>query len=757
MRERKVLPRGSLLGALLLTLLWGPGCGDTGGAPAVEVDPPEEGAAEELDGAFVAVPRTVSAEVKRQAEQKLEGVVEDSGTSFYLAIRKSELGQRWFLSAYLTQNHPGGVYYNAASSLGTRVVSFKEQNGKLFVLDVDDRKVISDVFEPQVLVEAYPIVTDHAPFNRRRSSDKYVLIDPTAGFNRFGVMGDLNASLLQAHFQVELSFAQRLRPIADGVTFEQVFTGYSNLPDDLAPLFLEENPFRTSGTLSVALRRYKESPGYVPTPPPDVEHYFLSEEKLIPNTGSYTEQVASKWAIYPGMTPIRWNITSSIHTVQNDPRFQEYDVVGAVKRGIENWNTAFGFKALEAVVADGSRDFGDDDENYLIFDPDPWTPFAFANWRSNPNTGEVRGASVYMSNIWLETAHLDFEGDVDALAAERPVHPLRLTWSGMGGQALCDMRKEARVASTETAGLAPPGTPLTKKQKVEAHLTQLVLHEIGHTLGLRHNFAGSNIYDGSATGRRSSSVMDYTSDLDNVYGDMPGPYDVQAVRYLYGLSPDLPTYPFCTDPDTRVDPTCNRYDRFDEPLTKFYVPALHQALAQLMAASPATYPRLAYLFNTNANSVFQFVRAGSASTQLLAYQLALQTVRPPLVVPPGAPALHAQRADDLARRLLSRLYLDPAAERGVFSANPSNATALLSAVLTDVQAILLNTDGVRGYAARRTMVDILKAQQTLASYSTLASARDTLTAQLPSLGADDRLQTADLIARITAALSPYYR
>src|SRR5438445_12872950 len=55
--------------------------------------------------------------------------------SFYLAINKSELGKKYFLSAYITQYFPGAVAYGAARSLGTRVVSFRVQNGKLFVFD----------------------------------------------------------------------------------------------------------------------------------------------------------------------------------------------------------------------------------------------------------------------------------------------------------------------------------------------------------------------------------------------------------------------------------------------------------------------------------------------------------------------------------------------------------------------------------------------------------------------------------------------
>jgi hypothetical protein len=71
-----------------------------------------------------------------------------NGDDFYIAINKKELGKEWFLSGYLRQYYPGApVDMGAARSLGTRVVSFKVQNGKLFVFDVARNKIFSDLFE----------------------------------------------------------------------------------------------------------------------------------------------------------------------------------------------------------------------------------------------------------------------------------------------------------------------------------------------------------------------------------------------------------------------------------------------------------------------------------------------------------------------------------------------------------------------------------------------------------------------------------
>ncbi|MEM7164036.1 MAG: zinc-dependent metalloprotease [Planctomycetota bacterium] len=70
-----------------------------------------------------------------------------------------------------------------------------------------------------------------------------------------------------------------------------------------------------------------------------------------------------------------------------------------------------------------------------------------------------------------------------------------------------------------------------------ARIRQLSAHEVGHTLGLAHNFAAST-YDGRA------SVMDYPApliriangdqfDFSDVYGVGVGSWDLQAIRYGY--------------------------------------------------------------------------------------------------------------------------------------------------------------------------------------------------------------------------------
>ena len=122
-------------------------------------------------------------------------------------------------------------------------------------------------------------------------------------------------------------------------------------------------------------------------------------------------------------------------------------------------------------------------------------------------------------------------------------------------------------------------------------LSHLVAHEVGHTLGLRHNFKGSSIHSlekingkEKLTEAMSGSVMDYVgtninAKKDGAKGDWImkgiGPYDEWAIEYGY-TTKDLkkvlarvaePQLAYATDEDTRgPDPLARRYDFAADPL-----------------------------------------------------------------------------------------------------------------------------------------------------------------------------------------------
>ncbi len=691
---------------------------------------------------FVALPRVVDRETaaaRRTALAKAGAPVRTTNRiaadrDFYIGVRKSALADRYFMTAFLEQYFPGAVMGGAASSLGTRVISFKIQNGKLFVFDASDRHAATEVFDPEILVEAYPIV-DNAYTRSIPLSDRYVFFDPAAGVAGFDFLRDaFGSAWSQVSFDRELAFNQKFERLADGVSFQQVFAGTADVP--ISDGQVEPDVFRAAGTLGISIRRYQEGAHYQEVALPDPEHYFRSDPKHVVGTPDPV-QTAAHWDIHRGMRPIEWVISPEVKALDDTAEYADVELVAAVEQGIETWNQAFGFEVFRARLATADESFGQDDKNYIIFDPDPSVGFAFANWRTNPNTGEIRGASVYFGGAWVGRGGI--EDDPPAGGRTPPQQPSRpavrsLRWAGMYAAPLCVSWHDDRGV-----GHADDNTSYTAGEKLERSISDMIAHEIGHDLGLRHNFAGSLVEP------TSSSVMDYTLFTTAVaMGGAVGSYDVDAVEYLYGLSPELPTQPFCTDEDVGVIPECQRFDTGADPFATTYQPDYEWirdyftrfGLPEQFLWALEAYGRPVYDFAANGDGA-QAERGWELLMLDVGAPIAAATLADPGFIPSGA--------DLVLRSTLTTAVNEP---------NP----AIIEQVEDQLSLVLANVDGVRSARSRRTAVDLLKLRQNNRSYGKLLAARDVIAGELAggAISADAALDARDLLARIDRATSPYY-
>jgi hypothetical protein len=126
----------------------------------------------------------------------------------------------------------------------------------------------------------------------------------------------------------------------------------------------------------------------------------------------------------------------------------------------------------------------------------------------------------------------------------------------LGSQRVEQLRAitEAVLAPYAAGGVGAAGV----RSVVDARMRQLAAHEIGHALGLAHNFA-SHAHD-------APSVMDYPGpifDLDadgrpaatRPYATGLGPWDLRQIAALYGDAPPVESEPslYITDADARLD------------------------------------------------------------------------------------------------------------------------------------------------------------------------------------------------------------
>ncbi len=279
----------------------------------------------------------------------------------------------------------------------------------------------------------------------------------------------------------------------------------------------------------------------------------------------------------------------------------------AVQAGITEWNKAFekiGFK--NAVVAKQQPDDADWDNMDAAHASIRWfvgadVGFAIGPSHTDPRTGEILDADIGMSDVFARGARRFVVEDAARGGAPHSAH-----------DAYCNYAQEAAAEMNfaldvlEARGDIAPDSP-EAEAFVQAVITDTIMHEVGHTLGLKHNFKASTtisqaqLQDLSYTQAHgiSGSVMDYNAYNLALNGERQGSYtnttlgayDYWAIEYAYKpLDPATETVElgriaarstesalaYGDDSDAGgganndgMDPLVNRFDLGDDPLAYY--------------------------------------------------------------------------------------------------------------------------------------------------------------------------------------------
>ena len=359
--------------------------------------------------------------------------------------------------------------------------------------------------------------------------------------------------------------------------------------------------------------------------------------------------------VSPAKTPIVFYLSDTIPAQYRAP----------IRNAILTWN-----KAFESIGISGAIEVRPQ-PNDPAWDPEdvrysvvrwilPANPEygAFGAHLSDPYTGEIFRADLVIDGNIMRRIGINYDAFVagtraqpaaDDLACLRRDCDFAYAEADQAAWGALSMLVDKKLGST---GEAPDWY---KRQ----FLRSIVLHEVGHTLGLRHNFAGSMVYTLKQVRNKnftrshglSNSVMEYLplnlSPRGQPQGDyfqlVLGPWDYYSIRYGYvpiaasstqaerpalqhiAAQSTRPDLLYATDEDSSwadgfaTDPRDTAFDLSNDPLA--YCQSVFAIDRRLFGALPYRLPRPGRSYEDN-RAAFQilmasFARAGGIATHYI--------------------------------------------------------------------------------------------------------------------------------------------
>lgn len=295
------------------------------------------------------------------------------------------------------------------------------------------------------------------------------------------------------------------------------------------------------------------------------------------------------------INPIRYYIDPSV-----PKRWRPY-----FKQGVEIWKDAFakaGFKnAIRAILptdCDFPSDYHVGDMRYnTISVMMSNNVYALGPSVVDPRSGEILHSDITFAHGWVKSW-------VGGIESESPFVPAQ-TSTTIASQCHRSSNPEEAMQATFFNAYARYALGKVSDNTIGAAFRETVMHEVGHTIGLRHNFIASmsrtkeQLMDAEYTKKHgtTASVMDYVP--TNIWSNMTqeqanrqvfftpvlGEYDYAAIQYGYSeVADETPTYKnaaldelaratpdFATDEDKNTDqnPYAHTFDMAKDPIGYF--------------------------------------------------------------------------------------------------------------------------------------------------------------------------------------------
>lgn len=284
--------------------------------------------------------------------------------------------------------------------------------------------------------------------------------------------------------------------------------------------------------------------------------YFLTQvnDQTATNSTPYRDLI-HRWdlqkknpelALSEPVEPITWWIENSTPLEWRE----------TIKEGVLQWNIAFekaGFKNAMVVKVqpdDAEWDAGDIRYNVLRWTSSPKPPFGgYGPSFVNPRTGQILGADIMLEFVHF-TNRVFYDKVYNLSTAEKAYNAEDHEFDNESMHTCAfanTLHNELMIANAmaEANGASDLELEGIKKEAMLA----LIMHEVGHTLGLNHNMKASQLFSPEELANPefikgkclTASVMDYAAlninkdrSKQGHYSDVAvGPYDVWAVQFGY--------------------------------------------------------------------------------------------------------------------------------------------------------------------------------------------------------------------------------